>query len=248
MSWKTMTTNDLEMPLMGHLRELRSRLIKIAVIVSIGAGLCLLIAPTLFAYLTAPLIPHLSSGSTFVALGLTEAWLVYFQVAFIAGSFVTAPLWLYHVWAFMAPGLVKRERRFLFILGFTSALCFFAGGAFCYFVIMPYGFGFLVRLLADSGVTLMPQMNLYLSLALRLLFAFGIIFELPIVVVLLVRWGLVELKTLCRGRRHMVVAAFIVGAILTPTVDIVNQTLLALPLILLYELGLTIARFQQPKT
>lgn len=235
-----------DMPFFGHLRELRTRLVRASLFLCLGMLIALPLAKPIYSLLSRPILPHLPEGSHFMTLGVMEAWGVYFQIALVAGIFLSAPCWLYHLWAFVAPGLIKRERRFVTTVSFFGGFCFLLGGLFCYFVMMPFGFGFLTSLTEGTGIAFMPQMNLYFSFVLKLLIAFGLVFELPLVIVFLVRWDIVSIKTFKRHRRHMIVVAFIVGAVLTPP-DVFSQCLMAAPFILLFEVGLLVAHFSRPR-
>ena len=166
----------MNQPFLQHLKELRLRLTWVVCIVLLGTAGALFFAEQLYGILKAPLTPVLPENSSFIALGLMEAWSVYFKVALVTGIVFTAPLWFYQVWIFLAPGLHKTEKRLITFASFATSLCFLLGISFCYFVIMPFGFEFLISLLQGSSVTIMPQMNLYLSFALRLIIAFGVVF------------------------------------------------------------------------
>ena len=235
-----------ELTILEHLGELRKHAIRIIGILLAGSCILMLFSRGIYQWLQSPLLAQLPSGSHFVSLSLMEGWVVYFKVALVAATFITSPLWLYQVWAFLAPGLLSRERSVAIWAAVSSSFCFIVGGLFGYYVIMPYGFRYLVSLLDSTGIALMPQMNLYLSFVLRLILAFGLVFELPVIIVVLTRWDLVDVATLKKYRRHMIVVAFIVGAILTPP-DVVTQICMAVPFIALYEVGILVATLFERK-
>ncbi|PIR25646.1 MAG: twin-arginine translocase subunit TatC [Deltaproteobacteria bacterium CG_4_10_14_0_2_um_filter_43_8] len=228
-------------PFLAHLIELRSRLLYMFLALIVGTGLSFLFAEEIYHWLATPLYQHLPKDSHLITLSIMEGWLVYFKTAFIAGVCLSAPFCLYHLWAFLAPGLLKQEQSLLIKAALGSSFCFLIGILFCYYVIMPTGLSVLIAFVNPNDITFMPQMSLYLSFVTRLLFSFGFVFQLPLLIVLLVKWRIVELATFKRLRRHMVVAAFVIGAILTPP-DALTQTMMALPFIVLYEVGILLAR------
>ena len=240
--------NDKDaMPLSGHLLELRQRLIKIAVILTAGAVAAAAYSERLFALLERPLIQSLPASSNLIALSPIEGWLVYFKIAVVASVFLTAPFWFYHVWAFAAPALAKNERRIIFYSSLASAFCFIAGALFGYFVILPKGLQYLVAIYEGSGISLLPQMQWYLSFILRALVAFGVVFEIPLVLVLLTRLGVVGIGGLRSARKYVIVGIFIFAAIITPGPDIFSQIAVAIPLIIFYELGIIAAVIMERK-
>ncbi|OGQ21397.1 MAG: twin arginine-targeting protein translocase TatC [Deltaproteobacteria bacterium RIFCSPLOWO2_02_FULL_44_10] len=226
-------------PLLGHLRELRKRILRIILILISGTGVVCFFTKPIFHWLQQPLLRLLPDHAEFVTLSLMEGWIVYFQVALIAGAFLTSPLWLYQMWVFLAPGLIKREKKFLTFTALASALCFILGGAFCYYVVMPYGFRYFIDVLQETDILLMLQMKLYLSFVLCFILAFGIVFELPIGLFFLVHFDIVSLETLKKNRRFMIAGAFVFGALLTPP-DVISQICMAVPFIVLYEAGLIV--------
>lgn len=231
---------------MSHLREFRKRITWIFVIIILGIAAATPFASDIFSFLAKPVMPYLQANHTqFITLGLMEGWSVYMQAAILGGVLISSPFWLYHIWAFIAPALEQKEKRTVLLTTFFALLCFLGGEAFCYYFIMPVGFQCMIAILGKE-IVVMPQMQSYLTLALWLITAFGLVFQLPIVLIHLVRWGVVKLETLKKSRRHMIVIAFIVGAILTPP-DVISQLSMSIPLILLYELSLLIARFCEPK-
>jgi len=182
-----------------------------------------------------------------IATDVTGTFFVPLKVTLMAAFLIALPYVLWQVWAFVAPGLYQHERRLALPVLVSSFLCFVAGMAFAYFIVFPIAFGFFAGY-APAGVTMMTDIDKYLSFVLTMFIAFGITFETPVVVIVLVRFGIVSLEKLRAIRPYMIVGAFVVGAVFTPP-DVVSQLLLAVPLWLLYELGLLLARFvQRPAT
>lgn len=227
-------------PFLSHLKELRTRLLFIVIAVACSTALAFIFAENIYHWLATPLYKHLPQDSHLITLSIMEGWIVYFKTAFIAGLGISAPFCLYHFWAFLAPGLLKQERKMLIRATFASSLCFVTGILFSYYVIMPTGLSVLIAFVNPGEITFMPQMSLYLSFVIRLMLAFGVVFQLPLIILLLAKWKLVEVATFKRLRRHMIVTAFVVAAILTPP-DALTQTMMAIPFFLLYELGILLA-------
>jgi sec-independent protein translocase protein TatC len=225
----------------SHLVELRSRLLKAIVVVLI---VFLALAPfskDLYTLVARPLMQVLPHGATMIATDVTGTFLVPLKVTLLAAFLVALPWVLWQAWAFIAPGLYKHEQQLAAPLLVSSVLLFFTGMAFAYFVVFPWIFSFFVRFTPD-GVQMMTDIDKYLSFVLWMFVAFGTTFEIPVVMVLLVRMGIVPLAKLREMRRYVIVGAFIVAAVITPP-DVVSQLMLALPMCLLYEVGLIAARF-----
>ena len=235
--------NDVTMTILEHLEELRSRLIKILISAGIGFGIGYYFSETIFAFLTKPLTDVLPEGTNLIFTSITEAFFTYLKVGLLAGVFIASPFILYQIWAFISPGLYKKERRALIPVTFVSFILFLVGAAFGYFVVFPFGFKFLISTYTTDVIRPMPTMREYFSLVMWMLLAFGVIFELPVVIYLLSRFGIVTHKGLRKFRRYAILGAFILGAILTPTPDIFNQTMMAGPLIVLYEISIWVAYF-----
>jgi sec-independent protein translocase protein TatC len=230
-----MMREDEKLPFTAHLEELRSRLIKSFIAIGAGFGLCYGFKETLFEILLYPLLRVMPQGGSLIFTGLPEAFFTYLKVSFLAGIILASPVLLYQFWMFVAPGLYQKERRVLGpIIAITSF--FFIGGAlFGYFVVFPSGFKFLLSFGADYIRTL-PSMSEYLNFSTKLLFIFGLVFELPVVLTSLARIGIVSVTYLKRNRKYAVILAFVVGAFLTP--DVVSMILMAIPLMVLYEIGI----------
>lgn len=229
-----------EESLISHLIELRSRLVRIFVVMVIAFLPCALYARELYALLAQPLLASLPQGGQMIATEVVTPFFVPMKVAMMTAFVITLPHSLYQVWAFVAPGLYSHEKRIALPLVFASTLLFFCGMAFAYFIVLPAVFEFVTRF-APEGVAVMTDIGKYLDFVLTLFLTFGITFEVPVLVVVLVRTGLVSVHKLQEVRRYVLVGAFVVGAIFTPP-DVVSQFMLALPLYLLYELGIVMAK------
>jgi len=222
-----------------HLEELRQRLIRSVLAVLIGFGICIAFGERVFSLLAAPITRLLPRDATLVFTGLPDPFFVYLKVAFICGMFLALPYCLYQLWLFVRPGLLERERELAFPFILVATLLFYLGAAFAYFIVFPAAFNFF---LGYQTAELKPMISIkdYVSLTLLLMLAFGVVFETPLVVVFLGLLGVVDSSFLKRGRRYFVVLAFIIAAILTPTPDVVNQTIMAGPMILFYEIGIQV--------
>ena len=231
------SSEDRELPLTEHLRELRSRILVSLASVVAGAVLTYAVSERLFRLLSGPLLQVLPPGRTLIFTSYTEAFFTYIKLAVAGGIFLALPVILYEAWAFVSPGLYPHERRLVlpFIVG--GSLLFLLGAAFGYFLAFPPAFRFLAGY-SKGVLRLYPSMGEYLGLAIRLLIGFGLAFEVPLLVVLLGLAGLVDSKRLRKARPYALLGAFVVAAVATPTPDVVNQCLLALPVIALYELGI----------
>lgn len=231
---------DEEAPFMSHLFELRDRLIR-ALLSILIVFLCLFAwAKDLYSLLAQPLLGSLPKGGQMIATDVVGVFLVPMKVALMVAFLIALPYVLYQAWAFIAPGLYAHEKRLALPLVATSVLLFFFGMAFAYFLVFPSVFGFMAKI-APAGVAWMTDIDKYLSFVMTSFIAFGVTFEVPIVVIVLVRMGVVQLSTLKAWRPYIIVAAFVIGAIFTPP-DVVSQLFLAVPLCLLYELGMLLAR------
>jgi len=227
-----------KMPFMEHLGELRVRIMRALIALLIGLGIALPFSERITDFLARP-VTKLGYKLIFTAPG--EAFWVQMKVALIAGLFVAAPGILWQVWAFVAPGLYEHERKYALPFVVLGSLMFCAGGAFALFVVTPYAINFL---LSYARATLQPMISIqnHIDFMLKFTLAFGAVFELPLILTILARIGVVNAKMLARNRKYAILGAFIAGAILTPTPDAFNQTLMAGPLIVLYEVGIICAR------
>lgn len=226
--------------LISHLLELRDRLLRAVIAVAVIFLPCAYFANDLFTLIAQPLIKKLPAGTSMVSTSLTAGFMAPLKLAILVALFVGMPIVLYQVWAFVAPGLYKHEKRFAVPLLVSSIVLFYCGAAFAYFVVFPLMFAFLTTTLPE-GMVLMPDMTSYLDFVAMLFFAFGAAFEIPIATVLLVWTGLVRVKQLTENRGYILIGIFIIAAILTPP-DAVSQCFMAVPMYLLYELGIIFSR------
>jgi sec-independent protein translocase protein TatC len=234
-----------EMTFVEHLVELRTRLLRVVL-----AVLCFLVvlfpfANDLYALLAEPLLRGLPEGTSMIATQVASPFLTPFKLSIVLSIFLAMPVVLYQVWSFVAPGLYKHERRLIFPLLITSSVLFYLGMAFAYFVVFPLMFAFF-QAVAPEGVAIMTDITAYLDFVLKIFFAFGIAFEVPIATILLVWTGFTTPAALVSKRPYIIVGAFVLGMMLTPP-DIISQTLLALPVWLLFELGVIFSKFYAGK-
>ena len=231
-----------EQPFVSHLIELRDRLIRASIAVGICFGvLALWPGPSgLYDLLAAPLVATLPKGTTLIATNVISPFLVPLKITLLAAFLAALPVVLYQVWAFVAPGLYTHEKKLVLPLVISSTLLFFIGVAFCYFFVFGKVFAFIQNF-APKSITAAPDIEAYLSFVMTMFIAFGAAFEVPIVVVVLARMGLVSIEKLRQFRAYFIVLAFIVAAVITPP-DIVSQLALALPMCLLYEVGIWAAQ------
>jgi sec-independent protein translocase protein TatC len=230
------TAGEQQMPLVGHLTELRTRLLRcVAAIFLIFAGL-FSFAQDIYTFVSAPLRVYLPADATMIATDVASPFLAPFKLTMIVALFLAMPVILQQVWGFIAPGLYKHEKRIAVPLLASSIMLFYAGMAFAYYLVFPIIFHFFASVTPD-GVSMMTDINSYLDFVLTLFFAFGVAFEIPVAVVLLIWIGVVDVAYLRRIRPYVVIGCFVVGMVLTPP-DIFSQTLLAVPMWLLYEAGI----------
>ena len=227
---------------MAHLVELRDRLIKAFIAVAVaGAVLALWPGPAaLYDILAAPLIATLPKGATLIATSVISPFLVPLKILLMTAFLIALPVVLYQVWAFVAPGLYAHEKKLVMPLVISSTLLFFIGVAFCYFFVFGQVFAF-IQSFAPKSITAAPDIEAYLSFVLTMFLAFGLAFEVPIVVIVLARMGIVSIEKLKAFRSYFIVLAFIVAAVVTPP-DVVSQLALAIPMIILYEVGIWAAQ------
>lgn len=226
--------------LMAHLLELRTRLLRAVAAVLVCMVLLLPFAKPLYALLAQPLMQQLPAGASMIATGVAAPFMAPFKFAMMLAVYLAMPVVLHQLWAFVAPGLYQREKSLALPLLISAMLLFYLGMAFAYFAVFPVIFGFFASA-APAGVLVMTDVSSYLDFVLTLFLAFGVAFEVPVVVVLLVMAGFTEVATLQRARPYLVVIAFVIGMVLTPP-DIFSQAILALPMCLLFEVGLLVAR------
>jgi sec-independent protein translocase protein TatC len=225
-----------KIPFTSHLEELRKRLIFCFIAVGIGFVLSYGFKEKLFQILTRPLISVMQTGDKLIFTGLPEAFFTYLKVAFLSGIILAAPVIFYQFWMFVAPGLYKKEKRFMVPIVFLSTFFFVGGAFFGYFIVFPYGFKFFLGF-ASEIIQPLPSMREYLGFASKLLLAFGLVFELPLIITFLARLGMVSVSFLKKNRKYALLLFFAGAAILTPP-DVVTQIMMALPLMLLYEISI----------
>ena len=229
--------------LISHLLELRNRLLRSVIAVAICFTPLAFFQNELFTLVAKPLIEKLPSGTSLIATSVVAPFMAPLKLSIVVALFIAMPYILYQVWAFVAPGLYKHERRFAMPLVVSSIVLFYAGVAFAYYIVFPLMFQFLAAT-TPIGVKMMTDISNYLDFVLLLFMAFGIAFEMPIAVVLLVATGLVKIDALTRHRGYVILGIFIVAAFLTPP-DAVSQSFMAIPMYVLYELGIVFARMAQ---
>ena len=229
-----------EQSFISHLIELRKRVLRVVLFVLVVFLCAAPYANEIYTFLSGPLLKHMPENSTMIATDVTSPFFTPFKLALVASIFFSVPVILYHFWAFVAPGLYSHEKKMVLPLLMASTLLFYMGVAFAYFVVFPLVFGFLTAA-APEGVAVMTDIAKYLDFVLSLFFAFGLSFEVPIVTIVLVWTGLTTPQGLAEKRPYVIVGAFIVGMFLTPP-DAISQTLLAVPIWLLFESGLLFSR------
>ncbi len=228
------------LPLVAHLIELRTRLVRALIAVAVMFAVLFPFSNEIYTFLAEPLMRFLPKGSTMIATEVASPFLTPFKFTMWAALFAAIPVILYQLWAFVAPGLYKDERELAMPMIISSVVLFYAGIAFCYFVVFPLVFQFFTNT-TPEGVSMMTDISKYLDFVLGMFFAFGVTFEVPVATIILVLMGLVTPEQLVEKRPYVIVAAFIIGMILSPP-DVISQTLLAIPMWLLFELGVVVSR------
>jgi sec-independent protein translocase protein TatC len=235
-----MTEQHESSPLVEHLIELRNRLLYCLIAIGVVFLGLFSFANDIYTFVAGPLMQFLPEGASMIATEVATPFLTPFILTFFVAFVIALPFILYQIWAFLAPGLYKNEKSLVAPLIISSVILFYAGIAFAYYVVFPLVFGFFTSM-APEGVSVMTDIASYLSFVLKLFVAFGVVFEIPVAIILLIRSGAVNPKSLENKRPYIVVGCFIVGMLLTPP-DIISQALLALPMWLLYECGLFIGK------
>jgi len=238
--------SDKKMPFTSHLDELRSRLMKSLAAVGIGFVACYFFKERLFSLLILPLRDIMPEGSAMIFTSLPEAFFTYLKISFFAGIFLVSPYVLYQLWKFVSPGLYKAEKKYVAPFVTVSSLFFIGGALFAYFLVFPLGFKFFVAFGTDL-IKPMLSMREYLSFSMKLLLAFGIIFELPIFMFFIARIGLVDSAILIKKRKYAILLVFVTAALFTPP-DVVTQCMMAVPLIILYEISVWVVKLGEKRT
>jgi len=239
-------TTEEKLPLTAHLEELKKRLIRSLIGIGIGLFACYYYKEWLFKIITKPLMDVMPKNSFMVFTSLPEAFFTYLKISFFASLFLTAPFTLYQIWKFISPGLYAREKKYVAPFVLTSSLLFIGGVVFGYYLALPPAFGFFMEFSSDM-LRPMFTMREYLSFALKLLLAFGVSFELPVFIFFMTKLGIVNSRMMSRQRRYAILIIFIAAAFLTPSPDAFTQIIMAVPLMILYELSIYVAKFAERK-
>jgi len=231
---------DDKQPFLGHLEELRKRLVICAIAIGIGFGISYIFAKQLFSYLVLPLTKVLPDDSRLIFTNLPEMFIAYIKVALVAGIILAIPIIFYQLWMFLAPALFQKEKKYIIPFVLFSSILFVVGALFGYLVVFPYGFKFFVSF-ATEDIQALPSVKQYFSFAIRLLLAFGLVFEMPVVVLFLTKIGLITPDSMKKFRKFAILSSFILSAILTPP-DVATQLMMALPIIILYEISIVLSK------
>ncbi len=231
---------DEKAPLAGHLEELRKRIIYSLIAIGVGFAASYGFSEKIYYLIALPIKPFLKDGNAFIFTGLTEAFFTYLKLSIFSGIILSSPVILYQIWCFIAPGLYKKEKRYALPFVFLSTLFFLGGVSFCYFVVFPIACKFFAEF-ASEYIQMKLSIKDYLAFTCKFLFAFGLVFEMPVFVLFLAKLGIVNDKMLRSNRKIVILVVFVVAAFLTPP-DMVSQVLMAIPLIFLYELSIIIAK------
>ncbi len=240
MTKTTAAPDGEEQSLLGHLLELRSRILKSVIAVVVMTALLLPFTQDLYSLLAEPLLRHMPTGSSMIAIDVATPFLTPFKMTLLAGIMLSIPVIIYQMWAFVAPGLFEHEQHLAKPLLISATLLFYAGCLFAYYVVFPVIFAFFTSA-APAGVSVMTDISRYLDFVIALFLAFGIAFEVPVAIIILVALRVVTPQQLASQRAYIIVAAFAVGMLLTPP-DVISQSLLAIPMWLLYEFGLIMSK------
>ncbi len=237
------TGTDTEQPLVAHLIELRDRLLRaiLAVALVVVVIFALGLSNDIYTYVSLPLQKFLPEGTSMIATQVASPFLTPFKLSLFVSVLIALPYLLYQIWSFVAPALYKEEKNLVVPLLISSVVLFYLGMTFAYFVVFPIVFGFFTSV-APEGISVMTDIGSYLDFVLKLFFAFGCAFEIPIATVLLIWSGVTDSKSLARKRPYVIVGCFVLGMLLTPP-DVISQSLLALPMWLLFEVGIFFGRF-----
>ncbi len=240
---ETQQTNldEKEMPLIAHLLELRDRLLRMVLSVILVFFALIYWANNIYLLLSEPLLVNLPENSSMIATDIISPFLTPFKMTAVLSVFIAMPYILHQAWGFVSPGLYRHEKRFAYPLLFSSILLFYSGLAFAYFVVFPLAWAFLTAA-GPEGIQVLPDISSYLDIVIKMFFAFGIAFEIPVATILMIWSGLTSVESLKKKRPYVIVTVFVVGMLLTPP-DVISQILLAVPMWLLFEIGLFFAAF-----
>ena len=236
---------EYKMSFTEHLEELRNRLIKILIAVAIGFVICYFFSKQLFYFLSMPLLEVLPKQNSLIFTALPEAFFTYLKISLFAGIFLSSPYIFYQIWKFISPGLYPEEKKYVIPFVIVSTLFFVTGACFGYFIVFPFGFKFFIGF-QNEYIKALPSLKQYLGFAIKLLFAFGVIFEMPVIMYFLAKIRVINSQILTKNRRYTIVLIFIAAAVLTPP-DVFTQMLMALPLIILYELSIFIVKYVEKR-
>lgn len=237
-------SHDQPQPLVAHLSELRDRLLRSMLAVLVLFSALFYFANDIYSFVSEPLTSILPEGATMIATGVASPFLTPFKLTLFTAAFLAMPYILFQMWSFIAPGMYKHEKKLAIPLMISSVLLFYAGAAFAYFVVFPLVFGFFTTI-GPTEVTIATDINQYLDFVLKLFFAFGLAFEIPIAALLTIRVGITTADQLAAKRRYIIVICFVMGMLLTPP-DIISQALLAVPMWILFEVGVFFGRMVTP--
>ena len=237
-------SEDTPQPLVAHLTELRDRLLRCVLAVLLAFCALFAFANDIYSYVSEPLRALLPEGATMIATEVASPFLTPFKLTMVAAVFLTIPYLLFQLWSFVAPGMYRNEKRLAIPLLASSVLLFYAGAAFAYYVVFPLIFGFFTSV-GPADVAIMTDINRYLDFVLKLFFAFGLAFEIPIAAIILIKTGVISADDLAGKRPYIIVGCFVLGMLLTPP-DLISQSLLAIPMWLLFEAGVWFGRMITP--
>lgn len=231
---------DDKQPFISHLKELRDRLVVCIIGLAIAFIVTYIFKERMFAFLMRPFVEVMPAQSSFIFTGVTEAFVTYFKISIVAALFLAAPVILYEVWMFVAPGLYEKEKKYVIPFIALGSIFFIIGGLFCYHVVLPYIYRFFVSY-AGPSIIPMPSLKEYMNLTLKMLIIFGLIFQMPLVAYYLSKAGIIKYRVLAKKRRYAILGIVVVSAVITPP-EITSQLLMALPMYGLFEISIVIAR------
>lgn len=243
MKEKKSPDDEKTMPFLDHLDELRRRLIVCVIAVGLGFVIAYIFSQEIFNIIIAPIVKALPEGTTLIFIGVTEAFMTYLKMSLVVGIVIALPVILYEIWMFVAPALYSHEKKYILPFMFGGVFAFAGGVLFCYFLVLPPAAEFLLKGYSTSTIKAMPTMREALSITLMLLFAFGVTFQLPFVMLILGKLGIITYKTLTRYRKFAIITLAVASAVITPTPDAVTMLLLFVPLWVLYEVSVLLVWF-----